>query len=290
MRRQQDLPLKKDIAARFIPKIVALMVYLGTLCFVFTLVLIHATHSWENQLTSHLSIEIPAMSEGTVPSEALQAKVLSLLNRTPGIKHAAAVSQKEMGMLVQALLGEATADFLSLPTIIDVTLNGEEPIDLATLETHLKNISPVVQVMDHRPWQRQVLTLIQASVLIACTLTFLIICGAFMTTTFATRTSLLIHRQIIDVLNLMGATPSYIAAQFQINALKQGLVAGVLGSSVGFLTCLGIIFLLEHDAFPFLFQSSFFIQSLCIFALAPGVTALFMMLAARLAVMKELRP
>jgi hypothetical protein len=49
MKRQQDLPLKKGIAARFLPQIVGLMVYLGALCFVFTLFMVQATQSWEER-------------------------------------------------------------------------------------------------------------------------------------------------------------------------------------------------------------------------------------------------
>lgn len=288
MNSRQDLPLKNDIAARFVPKIVALMVYLGTLSFVFSLFMIHSTQSWENQFTTHLSVEIPTLP-GTSSNE-IQSQVLQLLNRTPGVQHAAAVSQKEMAALFRSLLGEdVNSELFSLPLILDVTLNGKEKIDINSLEIHLKNISPTIQLTDHRDWQGQVSNLIRTTVLIAFIITCLILFAALATTTFATHTSLLIHRQVIEILSLIGATHSYIAKQFQMNAFKQGLIASAIGSTLAFLTFFGVVTLLEKADLPFVVNSSFFSQSLCVFAFAPFLTSLSMMLTARLVVMRTLK-
>lgn len=82
MNKRQDLPLKNDVAARFVPKIVALMVYVGTLCFVFTLFMTHTARVWETQFATQLSIEIPTFSDNA--SGAVQERVVQLLNKTPG--------------------------------------------------------------------------------------------------------------------------------------------------------------------------------------------------------------
>lgn len=288
MNTQYDLPLNKDISARFVPKIVALMVYLGALCFVFTLFMIHSAASWEKEFTTHLSIEIPTLN--TASSSVLQSKVFELLNRTPGVQHAEAVPQKEMATLFRSLLGdEINIDLFSLPVVIDVSLNKQENIDIPSLEIYLKHISPHIHLTDHRTWQTQVSNLIHTSVFIALFITVLILGAALATVTFATKTSLLIHRHVIEVLNLIGATNSYIAKQFQIHVLKQALIASVIGSSFAFLTFFGLITLLEKAGFPFSLQSSFFSQALSVFVLAPFVTAGSLMLSVRFAVMKALR-
>lgn len=288
MKSSQDLPLKNDIAARFLPIIVGLMVYLGTLCFVFTLFLFQSTSLWEQQFTTHLTIEIPA-PPAHISSATLQARVLQLLNKTPGIGQASAVPQKEIEKLLHSLMGSAISiDSESLPTLMDVSLNGKEFVDTVNLEAHLKAISPEIQLIDERDWQGKVSNLVSATVILAFTLTVLILIAAMITTTFATRTSLLIHRQIIEILHLIGATNGYIAKQFQMHALKQGLIAGTLGSFVGFLTFGLILTLLEKSGFGF--EPSFFTQALCVFALAPFLTGFFMMLSARVTVMRGLQP
>jgi len=284
----QDLPLKTDIAAHFVPKIVALIVYLGALCFVFTLFMIHSTQLWEKQITTHFSIEIPTLPGES--SQSTQSSILQLLTRTPGIQKATVVPQKETENLLHSLLGEeVNLDQFSLPIIIDVSLNGKEKVDPRTLSIHLKNISPFIQLIDHQNWQSQVSNLIHTGVLMALMISLLILSAALIATTFATRTSLLIHRQVVEVLNLIGATHTYIAKQFQRHAFKQGLIASSIGSFFAFLTFIGIAALLEKTGFSLEINASFFFQALIIFILTPFLTAGSMMLSARWAVMKALR-
>jgi cell division transport system permease protein len=288
MTSRQDLPLKSDIAARFVPKIVALMVYLGTLSFVFTLFLIQKTYHWEKQFTTQLSIEVPTAPG--IASRALEERVLQILKQTPGIADARPVPQKEMEDLFASLLGQdVEMEGISLPIVIDVSLNAQKPVDLKSLTEQLKSIFPQIQIMDHREWQGQVSGVIQTTVVIASVITFLILLAALAVTTFATRTSLLIHRQIIEVLSLIGAPNAYIAKQFQFNALKQGFIASSFGSLFAFLTFYGMGILLEKAGLSLVAQSSFFFESLSIFLLVPLLTALLMMISARRAVMRELR-
>ncbi|MBY0272488.1 MAG: hypothetical protein K2X02_03625 [Alphaproteobacteria bacterium] len=287
MNKDQDLPLRNDIAARFVPKIIILMVYLGTLCSTFTFFMIHSTLLWEEKLATHLSIEIPFFSDSS--SNDLQTQVTDLLQKTPGINKVEVVSKTEMKTLFNSLLGEGTSvDAFSLPAIVDVSLNKRDAFNVENLEMRLKNISPLIQLIDHRLWQSQVSNLLFTTTSLALFLTFLILCSTLVTTFFATRTSLLIHRKIVEVLSLIGATPSYIAKQFQRNTFKQGFFASSIGAFLAFLTFLGIYFLFEKAGHTFVVTTSFFFEVLAIFILAPFITSFFMMLSARRAVMKAL--
>lgn len=288
MKRADDLPLSKDITARFVPKVIALMVYLGILCFVFTFFMVHSATSWEQEFKAHLSIEIPSVDNTS--STLLQEDVLDLLKQTPGIQKAAPVPQKEMSSLFQSLLGnDIEIDLFALPSVIDVSLDPATALDIKSLERTLKKISPHIHVTDQRTWQVQVANLIHTSILITFSITLLIILAAFATATFATKTSLLIHRHIIEVLSLIGAPHEYIATQFQRHALKKALLASALGSCGAFLTFFVLITLLERADFPCNLQSSFFSQTLCIFVLVPFLTAFAIMFAVRWAVLRDLR-
>ena len=151
MNNRQDLPLKNDIAARFLPIIVGLMVYLGSLCCVFTFFVLDSSTSWKSQLTTHVTLELSASS--SIESASLQARVLQLLNKTPGVEQVAAVPQKDLETLLNSLVGRGVAlNLPSLPILIDISLNDDAPVDLANLEAHLKNISPQIQMINHRGW------------------------------------------------------------------------------------------------------------------------------------------
>src|SRR5204863_7528752 len=132
----------------------------------------------------------------------------------------------EMASLFRSLLGEEiNIELFSLPAIIDVSLDIPEKINIPQLENNLKNISPQIHLTDHRTWQVQVSNLIHATVFIAFFITILTLLATLATATFATKTSLLIHHQVIEILSLIEATNSYIAKQFQNHALKQTLIA-----------------------------------------------------------------
>lgn len=288
MRMQQDLPLRKDIAARFVPKIIGLMVYLGSLCFVFTLFMFFATYTWEQELTTDISIEIPTFSNQS--SLELEKKALDVLKNTPGVQEAKVIPQSELMSLFHSVVGEnLNPQLLSLPIIIDVAFVKGQSINLNQLKKELRAVSPHLEIINHRDWQSQVAKLIHSGVLLAFSVTCLILFAALATTMFATHTSLLIHRQIIEVLSLIGATNSYIAKQFQMNALRQGLISGTLGSLFAFLTFMGISYLFESAGLVLITDSVFFWQAICVFTLAPFFTALLMMFVARLAVMRVLR-
>ena len=173
MKSRHDLPLKNDIAARFVPQIVAAMVYLGTLCFVFALFILHTTYTWEKDLNTDLSVEISPLAE--VPLSSLQSQVMTLLDKTPGVQKATVVPQQDLSTLVTSLLGDdSTLDQFSLPVIIDVTLDGTEKVDTKRLGLLLKNISPSIHLIDHQQWQGQVANLLHTSLLLACLITLLI--------------------------------------------------------------------------------------------------------------------
>jgi cell division transport system permease protein len=52
---------------------------------------------------------------------------------------------------------------------------------------------------------------------------------AVSTVIFITRTGLMIHAPIVDLLHAMGAADSYIAGQFQRHAFRLGLRGGIIG-------------------------------------------------------------
>ena len=289
MNNRQDLPLKNDIAARFLPIIIGLMVYLGTLCLVFTLFIVQTTRAWETQFSTQLTIEMPALPQ--VASGPLQAQVFALLKKTPGVRQASAVPPKEMEKLLTSLLGaETQIEAHSLPVLIDVSLEKKKSLDVAMLTQELKRISPNIELVDDREWQRQVSGLIDTIVMLASGLTLLILFATLVTTAFATRTSLLIHRQIIEVLHLIGATNAYIARQFQRHTLYQGLIASTVGATMACFTFGGVVFLLERVGFCSVVDRSFISQALCVFVLAPFVTSSCRMISARLTVMRTLYP
>jgi cell division transport system permease protein len=57
---------------------------------------------------------------------------------------------------------------------------------------------------------------------------------------FVTRTGLLVHREAIELLHLMGARDGYIAGQFEREALRLGIAGGLAGLALSGLTLLAL--------------------------------------------------
>ena len=88
---------------------------------------------------------------------------------------------------------------------------------------------PGATLDDHGKWLNRLLHLAWAVEIVAIILLTLTGFAAVATIIFATRTSLAIHYEVIELLHLMGAPDSYVARQFQLNAIMLGLKGGIAG-------------------------------------------------------------
>src|SRR5208282_2407555 len=86
MRRRSDLPLAKDASSRFIPWIVALMIYLAALALAGALAANSAVERWSRNLLGSLTVEImpPDDADPKVRHVRVESAVALLLG-TPGI-------------------------------------------------------------------------------------------------------------------------------------------------------------------------------------------------------------
>ena len=111
-RPRSDLSLEQDAAKRFLPWLIALIVYLAALALAGLMVLSTAASGWDRGLTGTLTVQIPpaASKNGAADSnsgpkarvdkaridKARVDKALEVLRATPGVAHAKAVSREEM--------------------------------------------------------------------------------------------------------------------------------------------------------------------------------------------------
>ena len=75
-----DLPLGRDASGRFLPLIIALMVYLTGLGGVGLLLLGDTVHDWNHALTATMTVQVPADT-----SAARMETLIALFRQTAGI-------------------------------------------------------------------------------------------------------------------------------------------------------------------------------------------------------------
>jgi len=233
--------------ARFLPWLVALMVFLAALSLAAVMTLQHALEGWDASLSGSLTVELPPVSipapnpkiktiqnNDAPPAKAGQnndlAAVLALLRATPGIGNAQPLGRDDVARLIAPFLGNALSpEDLDLPRLIDVRIDAKSPPDLAVLQLKLIAIAPGAVIDDHRLWLDRLFLFARSVQITALVILALIGIVAVLTVMFVTRTGLLVHREAIELLHLMGARDGYIAHQFEREALRLGLVGGAAG-------------------------------------------------------------
>ena len=227
-----DLPFQQDASGRFLPWIIALMVYLAAMGGIGLIWLSDALNQWNASLASSLTLQVPADV-----SQPRIEMALGALKQTKGVVSARLLQPEETSKLLQPWLGNSVAvATLPLPHLVDIRIDPQATIDYTTLRQQLDSIVPNAQLDNNRSWLGTVRDfavriegVITAGVIAVTALIIAIII-------FAARIGLAIHRSVIELLHLLGARDAYIARQFQVHALSLGLRGGVIGGAAAALT------------------------------------------------------
>jgi cell division transport system permease protein len=281
-----DLPLGRDASGRFLPWIIALMVYLAGLGGIGLLFLGSALGQWDRSLAGSLTVQVPADT-----SAARLEVVIALLRQTHGVVEAHLLDGAATAKLVEPWLGPSVAvERLPLPRLVDLRIDPNATVDLAGLRQKLASVAPEAQLDDHR------LALVRLRGF-AVELQRIIVAGMcvvagllVLTVVFTARTGLAIHQPVIEVLHLLGAPDRYIARQFQRHALWLGLRGGLIGAIAAALT---IIILGRAGSgldlpVPAVAGGVFDWQRWGLLALAAAVAGVVAMVTARLTIMRRL--
>ncbi|MEN8197005.1 MAG: cell division protein [Pseudomonadota bacterium] len=286
---RSELPLENDPAARLLPWIIGVMVYLAALAIVGAMMVNNAVSNWSSGLSGTLTVQIPAAPKGKKATLVRVSRAVEVLRATAGVARIDVLDAKRLSALVQPWLGgNAVSDDLPLPRLIDVGVHEGVTMDLAGLRRRLSNAVPGSTVEDHQKWLEQLRDLAQSIGYLSAVVVILTVFAAVTTVVFATRTGLKVHHAITEVLHLIGARDAYIARQFQRQALVLGLKGGAIGVGLAVITVLLVGDSLgEVKAFG-LPQVALSVVDWVVLAILPIAAALAAMLTARFPVLRTL--
>jgi cell division transport system permease protein len=290
-RQTSDVPLAKDASERFLPWLIAFMVYLAGLALSSAMVTRQLVERWDTGLSGQITVEVPlANLEASQQERAADvAKVLEVLTGTPGVATATQYRSDEIAALLEPWLGSSLADQdLPLPAMIAVTMDTAKPPDLTALREALERAVPGTLLDDHQRWLRNLLDLARSMQLVAAVIVALVGAAAILSVAFVARAGLAMHGQAIQLLHLIGARDAYIARQFQRHALRLGLRGGIIGTLLALATIVPIGILIERSQSGLLPDLSWSPLEWGLLASLPVVTALVTMATARFTVLGTL--
>lgn len=287
--RRTDLALNRDTLGRFLPWLIAFMVFLAILAASGLLVLNAVATHWDVGVRGTLTVQVPPAADPGQDEDRMAA-VLSLLAAQPDVARYEVMSDADLLALIEPWVGDAAdADALPLPRLIDVQLEPDAALNPNLLERDLQAQASGVLVDDHRVWLSQLVDLIELVELLAAAVLAFIAIATVGTVVLTTRTALAIHHDAIEVLHFIGAQDSYIARQFANRALVIGLKGGLLGFCLAIPALGGIAYLAGQTGAHLLpdLDAGLVHLGLAV-ALAVGV-ALLAMWTARSTVMRNLK-
>jgi cell division transport system permease protein len=238
------LPVPPGPMRRFLAAIAGALGFLAALTAIGATTAGDAVDAWRSDLAGAMTVSLPPIGEGT--AEDL-GRVLVMLRATPGVSRADPIPETAARRLLRPWLGEA-ADLpdLPLPQLVALTI---EPrvLDVVDLRDRLTRFAGV-RLDDHQGWRdgaAQVAGLVGMAGVTAVLLVLAVAAGAV---AFATHASLLAHRDVVEVLHLIGARDGWIARAFAGRAaVAAGLGAGI---GVGLAALLVLLAPLLADALP----------------------------------------
>ena len=240
-RQHFDLPLGEDGSGRFVPWIVAVMVYLARLSVAAGMAVNRSVDKWNIGLEGTVTVEIAASNAAAENAGERMARALSLLRETAGVRSAIPIPDDEIARLLEPWLGQGDVPLtLPIPQLIDVRLEAGTKLDLDALGTLLANAVPGARLDDHQYWTERLSDFGRSVQITSAFIVALVALAGVGTVVFATRAGLAIHREVIELMHLVGSRDSYIAGQFQAHAMSLSLRGGVVGLALGAAT-LGVL-------------------------------------------------
>jgi cell division transport system permease protein len=239
---------------------------------------------WSDALARTATIRISASDD---QMEAQTLRVLDILQATPGIASARALTDEEEKALLAPWFGpDLPLDQLPIPKLIEIT-EADPGYDAEGLRQRLVAEAPAASLDDHTRWRRPLAEAAQKLRLLGLISIVLILCAMAAMITLATNASLEANAQIIKVMRLVGARDTYIARAFVRRFTLRTLIGAAIGCAAGML---GIVALPAADtAGGFLTGLGFQGAGWFLPLLLPPLAALIAFAATRRAAFAKLR-
>ena len=282
------LPLGHDSSGRFLPWIMAFMVYIGMLALASSLALDRLAARWNSGLQGTMTVMLPTQL-APAAQNSLREKTVQVINNTNWIVRSQVIDPVETRKMLEPWLGN-NLNFgeLPIPELIAIEYLSTNPSNVANLRQALNTLSPDILLDDHQGWLAELLSFAESLQGLAYLLILVVGAATVVTVIFVTQTGLAINRRIVDIVHLVGAPNRYIARQFQYHSLRLGLVGGFIGACMAGLTLLAIEYLLGSLSTVILPRLTLSFWHWVLLSLLPLSAGMIAMFTARYTVLRAL--
>ncbi|MEM6913818.1 MAG: FtsX-like permease family protein [Pseudomonadota bacterium] len=246
-----------------------------------------AVRGWSGELTGTITIQVRGASSADIETSAGQ--VLEILQDTDGLANTTRLSKDATMDLLRPWIGtDVLPDDLPLPALYTAEVTPELRQDLAPLRRRLADTTDGASLNDHGAWTDQLVRSARRVRGLAFVAFVLVIAAAASVIVFAARAGLTAHRNIVEVLHLVGATDGFIASQIGRRYLVLGTLGGA-GGAVGAVIATKFLAVVTEDAGGFLPSFSIGMETALWLLVIPVLLGGLATVSARIAVLQTLR-
>lgn len=208
----------------------AAMAFLAVFALALTLASGRLADRWADALARTATVRISA-PPGQV--EAQTKAVLRVLETTPGVAAARALSDAEQRALLAPWFGpDLPVEALPLPRLVELT-ESAEGMDAAALRLRLAGEAPGAVLDDHARWRRPLAQAAAHLRLLGALSAGLIAVVTAAMIALAAQAALAANARVIEVLRLVGARDDFIARVFVRRFTRRALAGAAAGTLAG---------------------------------------------------------
>ena len=228
-----------SVAGQSLTLVIAIMCFLACLTAGIVHMFSSSAAAWTENIASEITVQIePIKGQDT---DKRLTEVALFLAKQPGVSSVNPLSMRETERLLEPWLGKS--DVLSavpMPRLIAVLLDRDAQPDVTRIQKELASRFNGVLLDDHRRWQAEIRSMTRSLTLAGLAILTLVALATVAVIVSATRSALASNREIVEVLNFVGARDRFIAREFEKHFLTLGVKAGVMGAVAAALTFLAL--------------------------------------------------
>lgn len=219
-----------SVTGRSLTLVISIMCFLACLTAGAVYMMNQSATVWLRNMSNEITIQVEPRENADVDQTVRE--VASFLRLRPGIATVNPLDTADTAKLLEPWLGNtaALAD-LPIPRLIAIEIDSFSPPDLERLGLSLKEQFPNATLDDHRKWRQQITTVTRSFALGGLAILALVGAATVAIIISATGSAMAANRDIVEVLNFVGATDRFIAHEFEKHFLTLGIRAGVVGAA-----------------------------------------------------------
>jgi cell division transport system permease protein len=228
-----------SVTGRSLGIVIGIMVFLACLTAGTVYIINQSASAWLRDVASEVTVQVKPEGEPD-KIERTANDVVTFLTGQNGVRNASLLTLDQSAELVEPWLGQVSAiKDLPLPRLVAVQIDRDNPPDTASLRAALAKKYPSAMLDDHRAWQSQIRRVTGSLAMVGLVIIALVATATVAIVVSAARSAIASNRDIVEVLNFVGAEERFIARQFELHFLKLGIKAGIIGA-----TAAGLVFFL----------------------------------------------